>query len=261
MANITLQNQNYGNVPDVTLPKTGGGTVTFYEKPTLIPYVIRPDAEFVQSYTYDKLMVEDEEITLPSYSTSAQTIKASGSLGTITLDRGNYYYYIVERMLTIPTYSVSTAGKGRVEFHIGCHAYEVVDIPANTIHSLLDPTKIYTTRLNYVSTTQAVYRILYYSSGTAIATYSTQAYGICQAAVAPATSSGVLTINSPTVTARGHTTYFTDTYFNAMTDVRVQYVIDVYKAPKENLNIEGWGLDQQFLHVAECVNSTTQTLT
>lgn len=31
MANITLLNQDYANVPDITLPKTGGGTVTFYE--------------------------------------------------------------------------------------------------------------------------------------------------------------------------------------------------------------------------------------
>lgn len=236
---------------DITLTDSGG----------IVMYAIRPDAVLDKTYTYDKKMVTDEGITLPSYSTSAQTIKASAALTpTITLDRDNYFYYIVERMLTIPTYSVTSKAKGRAEFHIGVHAYEVVDIPASSMHSLIEPTRFYTSRLNYVSTVKSIYRLLYYSSGTAIATYSTQAYGVCQAAVAPSVSSGVLTLNSPTVTARGSTSYFTNTYFNALSDVRAQYVIEVYKAPKHSLATDAWSLDQQFKHAVDCVNSNTQKL-
>ena len=228
---------------------------------TLTPYAIRPDATLVQSYTYDKYMVADEELTIPAYSTSAQVLKASASLGTITLDRDNYNYYVLVRMLTIPTYSITTAAKGRAEYQIGSHLYEIVDIPASSMHSLLDPTKYYTTRLNYASTAQSIYRLVYYSSGTTIATYSTQGYGAYQGVVAPSVSSGVLTINSPTVGMRGSTSYFTSTYFDAVTDIRAQYVIEVYKAPKNNLNIDGWGNDQQIKHIIDCVNSNTQTLT
>ena len=60
---------------------------------------------------------------------------------------------------------------------------------------------------------------------------------------------------------RGHTTYFTSTYMNAVTDIRYQYVIEVYRAPKNHLNIDGWGSTQNLQHVLECVNSTTHKLT
>lgn len=237
-------------------------TGTYTGASNLVHYVIRPDAVLANSYTYDKYMHADEQITMPSYSTSAQTIKASASLGTITLDRDNYYYYIVERMLTIPTYSVTSVAKGRCEFHMGAHVFEIIDIPANTLHSLINPSLLYTSRLNTVTTVLATYRELYYSSGTALATYSTQAYGVCQAAVAPAISSGVVTINSPTVTCRGHSTYYSSTYANALTDVRAQYVIEVYKAPKNSsLGYDGWSNDQLMKQIITAVNSNTQKLT
>lgn len=229
--------------------------------PSLVRYAIRPDATLVQRYTYDKYMNADESITIPSYSTSAQTVKASGSIGTITLDRNNYFYYVVERMLTIPTYTITTTGKGRCEFHMGAHIYDVVDIPASTIHALVDTSKLYTTRLMGVSASQAVYREVYYSSATALSVANTQAYGTVQIGVAPTVSGGVLTINSPTVSMRGHTSYFTSTYANIVTDIRAQYVIEVYKSPKNSLNIDGWG-DQQLLeHLINCVNATNHKLT
>lgn len=237
-------------------------TGTYTGSTSLVHYAIRPDAVLANSYTYDKYMNADEQITMPSYSTSAQTIKASASLGTITLDRDNYYYYIVERMLTIPTYSVTSVAKGRCEFHMGAHVFEIIDIPASSMHSLINPSLLYTSRLNTVTTVLATYRELYYSSGTALATYSTQAYGVCQAAVAPAISSGVVTINSPTVTCRGHSTYYSSTYANALTDVRAQYVIEVYKAPKNSsLGYDGWSNDQLMKQIITAVNSNTQKLT
>lgn len=290
--NITLLGASYADVPAVLLPKTGGGTAKFIDVTdttataadvasgkvffaadgtqttgsasgggTLVKYAIRPDATLVQSYTYDKWMNADESITIPGYSTSAQTIKASEALGTITLDRDNYYYMVVERMLTIPTYSVTTHNKGRCEYHMGAHVYEVIDIPGSSFHSLIEPTRFYTSRLNTITTTMASYREVYYSAQTTLSTYSTQAYGVCQAAVAPTMSSGKLTINSPTVTCRGSTTYFVNTYANAVTDVRAQYVIEVYKSPKNNLNFDAWANDQLMKQIIDGINSNTHKLT
>ena len=227
----------------------------------MVKYALRPDATLWKSWTYDKMMHADENITIPSYSTSAQTIKASAALETVTLDRDNYYYYLVERMLTIPTYSVTTHNKGRCEYHVGAHIYEIVDIPGSTIHALVDTSKYYTTRLTPVLTPNSFIREVYYSGTSTLATYSTQAYGVCQAVVAPSISSGSLTINSPTVTARGHTTYFTNTYFNAMTDIRVQYVIELYRAPKNSLNLDGWSNEQLLMQVINCAQSSTHKLT
>jgi len=244
-----------------TYDVTNLASITVSVPTNLTKYAIRPDAVLANSYTYDKYMHEDEEITMPSYSTSAQTIKASEAIASITLDRDNYYYYIVERMLTIPTYSITTTGKGRCELHMGAHVYEIVDIPANSFHAIIDPTKYYATRLNLVTSGRSIYRELYYSNATTIATYSTQAYGVCQAAVAPSISSGVVTINSPTVTCRGSTTYFVNTYANAMTDVRAQYVIEVYKAPKDSLNYDAWGNDQLLKQIIDGINSNNHKLT
>ena len=226
----------------------------------LVKYAIRPDATLVQSWSYDKWLHADEEITIPGYSTSAQTIKASAAIGSIALDRDNYYYTLVERMLTIPTYSVTTHNKGRCEYHIGAHIFEVIDIPGSSMHSQIEPTRYYTSRLNTVTSALSSYREIYYSASTTLSTYSTQAYGICQAATAPSISSGTLTINSPTVTSRGSTTYFVNTYANAVTDIRAQYVIELYKSPKGTA-LDGWGNDQLMKQIITCLNSGTQKLT
>ena len=70
-----------------------------------------------------------------------------------------------------------------------------------------------------------------------------------------------MTVKSPALSTRGHTTYFTSTYMNAVTDVRYQYVIDVYRAPKNNFDLDGWGNAQNLLHVIDCVNNNNGTLT
>ena len=48
---------------------------------------------------------------------------------------------------------------------------------------------------------------------------------------------------------------------NAMTDIRYQWIIQVYRAPKGNLNIDGWGQRQQILHIVDCVENNNMTLT
>lgn len=44
-------------------------------------------------------------------------------------------------------------------------------------------------------------------------------------------------------------------------DIRYQYVIDVYRAPLDNLNLDGWGQEQMLQHLADCINSTGHKLT
>ena len=223
--------------------------------------VLRPDAEKVKTWSYDLLAVDDEGITIPSYSTTAQTVRASEAMsGTYTFDYTNYDYYVLERFLTIPTYSISTKAKGRVEYHIGSCAYEVVNIPANQMHALIDPTKnVAATRA--INAVGAWYRSVYWSSASAVAAYSTSAYSTSQIVVAPAISSGVLTINTPTWSMRGHTTYFTNTYFNAITDIRYQFIAELYRSPKGDMNLDGWGIQQQALHIINDVHNNNQILT
>lgn len=265
MANITLMGASYMDVPAVTLPQTGGGTVTFYENgggtANLVPYAIRPDAELIQTYTYDKYAEADEGWTIPAYSTSAQTLKAAANLSpTVSVDLTNYRYYVVERFLSIPEYSVGTKAKGRAEYTFCSYMYEIARVAANEIATLVDPTKKITSVQNLVAT-NSLFRMLYWSSASAIALYSSNGYGVYQTPSAPSVSGSTMTLKAPAYALRGSTTYFTSTYMNALTDIRYQYVIEVYRAPLDNLNIDGWGQEQTIQHLIDCINRDDHTLT
>ena len=223
-------------------------------------YAIRPDAELIQTYSYDKLINEDESVTIPSYTTTATILKASEALSpTITLDYTNYNYYLAVRTLSIPAYSVTTKASGRFEYRFSSGMYEIVEIPADSFATLIDNTEKITSR-TVAAFAYSMNRVLYWSSGTAIKVASAS-YGVYQTAQAPTISSGVMTVLSPTLNIRGSATYLTSTYMDAITDIRYQYIIDVYRAPKSNLNIDGWGLEQQALHILDCVNNNNLKLT
>lgn len=271
---ILTNNSNYEDIADAIRTKNGSNTTykpdemaqAILNIPTatviLKPFLIRPDAQLVKTISYDKYINADEGITIPAYTTSSTTLLASNAnLDTYTIDYVNYNWFILIRTLTTPEYSVTTKAKGRTEYAIGSAMYEIAEVPANTFHALLDPTKFYTSRTASILAVGAFSRLVYWSSGTAITAYASAAYGTAQTIVAPTLSSGVITFKSPTFIIRGSSTYLSSTYFNALTDIRYQYVIELYRAPKNNLNINGWGQTQQALHMIECAQSNTGKLT
>ena len=228
---------------------------------SLTPYAIRPDAELIQTYTFDQYAVSDLGLTIPAYVTSAQSLKASANLSpTISIDLVNYKYIVAERFLTIPQYSVTTKGKGRQEYTWCDYYYEIARADANVFPTIIDSSKKITSAQNFVAT-NSLYRLLYWTSSSAIALYATNTYGAYQTPTAPSVSSTVLTVKSPVLGIRGSTTYFTSTYMNAVTDIRYQYVIDVYRVPADSLNIVGWEQDQMLQHMIDCINTTDHKLT
>lgn len=255
MSDITIAGATFEGVPSILVPKVGGGYAEYTEGGgvTLKPYVLRPDAELIATYNEDQWLVEDAGIELPAYSTTAKTLKASANLTpTITMDYTAYDYYVVERTLAIPAYSEDTKAKGRNEFFASGHIYEIVDIPANSF--VADGGKAVTSR-TVAAAGYGFVRMLYWSSTTAVALYTSTGYGVAMGITAPTISSGTLTIKSPTWLIRGSTTYFTSAMWALITDIRFQYVIEVYKVPKSNLNIDGWGLVQNYQHILECRNA------
>ncbi len=248
----------------VETPDSHGGTIvtiTGAEVQTLNHILLRPDAEKVATYTYDKYINADEGVEIPAYSTTAKTLKASVNLSpTYSMDLTNYSYYVVERMLTIPEYSVDTKAKGRAEYTFAAAGYEIAAIEANNIHALIEPTRKVTSRTIAVYTTGNFARIVYYSAATTLTTYGSAAYAMYQTVTAPGISGSTLTLKSPAFGVRGHTTYFTSTYFNALTDIRFQYVIEVWRAPKGNLDFDGWTLHNNGMAVINCIDGNTNTL-
>lgn len=262
---LTGTGQGGGGIEIIETPDSHGGTIIEINGTpsvaTLNPWVMRPDAEVVYTLAYDKYIVADEGVTFPAYTTTAQTLKASQTISpTVPRDPANYNYYIAVRALTIPEYSVTTKAKGRVEYSFASAFYELVDYPANTISALLNNTKVTALSYSMFSAGNNV-GLVYWSSGTALARYASAAYGVAQTITAPTASDTAITIKTPTLITRGHTTYFTNTYMNAITDVRYQYVIEVYRAPKDHLSFNGWGMFNMSEHIMDCVHSTTHKLT
>lgn len=90
--------------------------------------------------------------------------------------------------------------------------------------------------------------------------YTATTYTASQVASTPTVSSGKLTVIAPSLQMRGSTTYFTSSAWGKITDIRRQYVIEVWRVPKEDLNVEGWGSYQNALKIANCINGTTNKL-
>lgn len=231
--------------------------------------VLRPDADLIQTWSDDYYVHADKEVTIPAYSTSATTlVAAAAQTKTATLTNADYRYYVLERFLTIPEYSITTKGKGREEYTYSSILYEIVNIPANTFKALVSDT-YYTSRNVGVFTVGNHTRELYWSSGTALALYTATSYGVAQVVTAPAISSGsaaspTLTITAPSCTIRGHTTYFTTTYYSALTDIRCQWKAELYRIPLStagNYGLDDWGLSSQSFHIIECANTLTHNLT
>ena len=227
---------------------------------SLKPTVLRPDAQLVQSYTFDQWAVDDLELTIPAYTTTAQSLKATSNLSpTITVDATTETFFVVEKFLTIPEYSITTKAKGRQEYTYCVYFYELARVPANTVYSI-DRTGSVTSATNIIAT-MSTYRELYWSTASALTLYGSNGYGCYQTPTAPTFSGSTLTIKAPVLGVRGSTSYFTSTFMNALTDIRYQYIIDVYKAPKEALGIDGWITNEAVNHILECANSTTHKLT
>jgi hypothetical protein len=252
-----------GGIEVIETPDSHGGTIVEINgtvSRAMNPWVMRGDAEKVYTLSYDKYIVADDGVTIPAYTTTSQTLKASETISpTVPYDYSNYNYIVAERCLTIPEYSITTKAKGRVEYSYSNAFYELVDYPANTISALIDGKKLASRSYSLFAAGNNS-GLIYWTSGTAITRYTSAAYGTAQTVTAPTSSASAITIKTPALIVRGHATYFSSTYMNALTDIRYQYVIEVYRAPKNSMSFDGWGMYNMSLHCIDCAQSATHTL-
>lgn len=222
---------------------------------------LRPDAELVQTWSYDKLWVADGEGTIPAYTHTQQTLKTYSTLTpTVTLDPSTYNYYIVGRYLTYPIYNNTIKAKGREEYHSVVNGYELVQIPIGTFDSM-DKSKSNTSALDYLMQgITAQHLILFWNSSTALNVASTSGYGANMSPYPPTVSNGILTVYSPYMYMRGSSSYLNSTYWDYITDIRFQWIIELYRAPI-SASVKGWERLSQLYHMRDCVNDTSHTLT
>ena len=257
MPDIEIAGVIYPDVPAVDFMSTGGEPVTYTYggvATNLTPMALRPDAEVVKTWSHDALAHADDGITIPSYSTTAKTVSTGAEIsGTYTVTYADYNYWFVERMLTTPVYSSSSGAKGKPIYTATVALYEVTEIPGNTMGTA---SLKYSSRSVTVTASGTQYRMPYYTGASAVGMATSSSYGMFQTPLAPSLSSGVLTAKSPNLTMRGSTTYFTSSVWGTLTDIRLQYVIELYRAPKNNLNVNGWAGFQTLSKIIECAQGT-----
>lgn len=231
---------------------------------TLKMGVMRPDAELVETWSYDKLWIAEEGETLPAYSTTAVTLKASEQLEVEhEWELDDYKYFVTARTLVIPLYNTDTIARGRVEWSETHGAWELVYPDSGAFHALVDPSKGYGSRaLGWVASGGNMSRMPFFSNslGT-MSVYSANSYGVWCTAQMPTYASGKLSINSPAFTLRCQANVFDQPFYEALTDIRFQWIIELWREPIGSLNLDGWSANQQLDHIFDCVYSSSHKLT
>lgn len=228
--------------------------------PVVTPFGIRGDAELVQSYGADELLVEDLGIALPAYSTAAKTVVTGAALTpTIPLDYANFNYYVVMRSLTIPIYDTTTKQKGRADYTTNAYHHEVVEVPASEIVTM-DGKVVSTSRSVSVTALGSIGRTVYWTSATAVTSVTNSTYGPQSTGQAPTISKGVMTVKAPSYGIRGSTTYMTSGAWGHLTDIRYQWKIEVWRVPKGAAD-DGWQHTMNLRRALYCVRENGGNLT
>lgn len=219
----------------VTVNVSGGGYSTLKKG------VIRPDAELVDSWSGDDWVVDDLGITIPAYSTSNQTLKTSTRLIELPFD-ASYDYFVAARTLTIPKYSSDTKSSAKEEYAFSTLGAEVVVVRANSVPSL-DGSKYWDSYMGSVISA-ASNLITYWTSSSAISVAATS-YGAYQSINLPTYGSFVIQVGSPSYMLRGSTTYLNSTNWALLTDIRYQWIVELYRAKRGDMGISGWQTESQ----------------
>lgn len=240
---------NADGYSSVTVNVSGGGGSN------LKMGALRPDAVLIDSWSYDQYAVADESYTIPTYSTSARTVKSSATVyNAQSIDITNYDYIVVTRCMAKPTYSSDVSGAREIYWWLS-HIAEVVGIPKE---SMTDGTKTMSYNPAYV-TSGSNFCMFYYTSTGGVGSIASSS-GIYFTMTAPTVSSSVagatLTIKSPSLMLKGESSYFPQTAWNYLTDMRYQYIIELYRSPKGNLNLDGFNHATQVSHIIGCANGS-----
>ena len=262
-ADIASGKLAYVNGALVTGTASGGGGTS------IVMGHLRGDATLAKSWTYDKLIHADEGVTIPAYTTSSTTLKSGSALTSESLNFADYSYTLVFRSLAMPIYSNSTKGSGRFIYHAISYIYNFIYLPPSAFNH--DGTTASTNTSTQVYTAlgaQSSQRIVYYNSANSIR-FANTAYGaqisvpsnptITLSSTSPY-NTATISVTSPNFTIRGSSSYFNSTYWGYITDIRYQYIFELWRVPQSS-TVHGWEIESQYRHIIDCANSASGTLT
>lgn len=213
---------------------------------------IRGDAELVWSHTEDAMIFEDLGFTKPTYSTSTHALRQSSNLASLSIDLANYSYCVVYRALVIPEYDIETRDKGREEYFASAVFNEIIGTKKGLFKSL-DGNTLYNSITATMASAINSYNFMYWTDAKTMVR-ATSSYGVYVGMTAPTSSSNSITIKSLSINMRGNTYLFNQTYWDAMTDARVQIFQGIYRSPN-TANVKGWAVTSQLYHIANCIDN------
>lgn len=233
---------------------SGGGT-------SIVWGHLRGDATLAKSWTYDKLIHADEGVTIPSYTTSTTTLKSGAEFTTENIDFSDYSYMVLYRGLATPVYSNSTKSSARQIYYARSALYDFAFIPESAFSHDGTTATANSNAAVYSSIGQSVFdRTVYYSSASNIR-MSNASYGAYMTWTAPSITvsstypyeTATVKITSPSFLTRGSTTYLNRTNWEYITDIRYQYIFELWRVPA-SATVHGWELESQFRHILDCAN-------
>ena len=205
---ITLMGASYPAVPAVTLPKTGGGTASFWDMDTDISY-LGVNAEHLGKI-YEK-SYKLNETTYPNWtpSTTASAIVASTTLtDKIAADMSQYEYILRWRFKFVRTGTSGATLKAVPNIEVD-DLYQIILKRANSLANIQADNPVGNTCVTMFTGALLDY---YNSSGSHTYTFATS-YGFYLAATAATFSNSTadsmnITVKTPAINARCSTTYF-----------------------------------------------------
>ena len=181
----------------------------------------------------------------------------STNLQTVLPDYVAYDYEVLLRFLAIPKYATESTANYRQCYHFGAYVFEITEIPSQTI--AWGSSTMNGARVN-VKLCQQYWSVYWYTN---VLQANVQQYGAYIAGFSPTvatTTGGNITVKSPALMLCGGTNYFPQSQWNDLTDVRYQYVLELYRTAK-GAAYDGYSIKSQFIHTIECAQSASGTLT
>lgn len=223
----------------------------------IIVGALRPDAELWKHYTYDKLLVQDEGVTIPAYSTSSTTLVSNTDIETLTLDRESYCYFYVSRTLIIPVYDNNNPVKGRQEYFFSSCTAEYSAIFNKMYKSLIGTPAGVPANGSITEEKRTAGGLVYWWTATTIdwSNGYNQGGGVWWDEYGPNFTAGNLKIRTSPIRIKGSSTTLTSAVWDTLTDIRVQYVIDVYRVPVADADVIGFNSTSNRMKIANCVNN------
>ena len=223
----------------------------------------RYDATLVKTWKADRRVVADDHVTLPPYSTNAQTLVAAENLEAAATDPGSgYCYFLAYRGVIYPIYNTDVQVQGRQEYTIVVYSAEQIYNPGNTFPAINGSgTYVATAPAATGAVNAAHYRHIYWNSTTNMSVYNAGIYGATITFSSPTFATESIVPVSPTIGVRGQNTYMKQSVYETITDIRYQYIIELWRVPRPHIGLDGFFYNNIDVKLANDLATQTHTIT